>query len=376
MENNSKVTINEKYKKAAWFDARDIKNKEQILPLVYSLRYEYLIINYDDIDTIKVPRKMKLVVSVKKDSKLDNISKEHILLCEDHNFLIDIKDQGYSVALLKTVRNQEDMELAWKHGEKFNYVIVELIDDTNIPLELIIARLQNRSTSLLKIVRTCQEAEVAFGVMESGSDGVILKTEQPIEIVELDKLIGKGELGKLEIVKAKVSEVSHVGMGYRACIDTTNLLGKNEGMIIGSTSSGGILVSSETHFLPYMETRPFRVNAGAVHSYVWVPSGMTNYLTELKGGSRILCVDVDGNTREVTVGRVKMELRPLLKIEAEHNGTFINAIVQDDWHIRIFGGNGQPRNVSTIVKGDEILAYTCRGGRHVGIEIDENLEEH
>ena len=128
-------------------------------------------------------------------------------------------------------------------------------------------------------------------------------------------------------------------------------------MLIGSTSEGGILVSSETHFLPYMELRPFRVNAGAVHSYVWAPDGMTAYLTELKAGSRLLCVDTEGNTREVSVGRVKTELRPLLKIEVEAEGVNINVIVQDDWHIRILGGNGEPRNASTLKPGDELLAY-------------------
>ena len=60
-------------------------------------------------------------------------------------------------------------------------------------------------------------------------------------------------------------------MGDRGCIDTTSIMTKDEGMIVGSTSAGGILVCSETHYLPYMELRPFRVNAGGVHSYVLSP---------------------------------------------------------------------------------------------------------
>lgn len=211
--------------------------------------------------------------------------------------------------------------------------------------------------------------------MEVGSDGVLLKTEDMDQIVEVNNFMSKEEKGKIELVKGKVMDVQHVGMGYRSCIDTTTLMKENEGMLIGSTSEGGILVSSETHFLPYMELRPFRVNAGAVHSYVWAPEGMTAYLTELKAGSKVLCVDTEGNTREVTVGRVKTELRPLLKIEVEAEGVNINVIVQDDWHIRILGGNGEPLNASTLKPGDEVLAYVCAGGRHVGIKIDERLRE-
>lgn len=32
-------------------------------------------------------------------------------------------------------------------------------------------------------------------------------------------------------------------------------------------------------------------------------------------------------------------------------------------------------NASAIKIGDELLAYFCEGGRHVGIKIDEFLEE-
>ena len=67
-------------------------------------------------------------------------------------------------------------------------------------------------------------------------------------------------------------------------------------------------------------------------------------------------------------------MRPLLKIEVEVNGLQINAIVQDDWHIRIFGGAAEVFNASTIQKGDELLVYLCQGGRHVGVKIDEMLQ--
>lgn len=96
---------------------------------------------------------------------------------------------------------------------------------------------------------------------------------------------------------------------------------------------------------------------------------------ELKAGSKLLCVDTKGNTREVSVGRVKIEMRPLFKNRSEVSGVKINTIVQEGWHIRIFGGDGEVRNVSAIKEGDELLAYFCAGGRHVGIKINEMIEE-
>ena len=187
------------------------------------------------------------------------------------SLLEEVIEKGYSSAFLQCVDNQADMDNAWKIGTKTDYLIVEFKDVTNIPLELIIARLE-RKTVLLKSVNTLQDAEIAFGVMEAGSDGVLLKTEDIKELTEVNKFMCKEEESNLELIKGKVIDVQHIGMGYRACIDTTNILEKNEGMIIGSTSAGGLLVSSETHHLPYMELRPFRVNAGAVHSYVWTPA--------------------------------------------------------------------------------------------------------
>lgn len=165
-------------------------------------------------------------------------------------------------------------------------------------------------------------------------------------------------------------------MGKRVCIDTVDCLKQNEGMLVGSKSCGGVLVSSETHYLPYMDLRPFRVNAGAIHSYIWGPDDMSPYLSDLKAGSKVLCVDTEGNAREVIVGRTKIETRPLLMITVKAKGESLNVIVQDDWHIRIFGADGKVKNASQIKCGDELLVYVCDSGRHVGIKIEENLEEN
>ncbi|OPZ84681.1 MAG: 3-amino-4-hydroxybenzoic acid synthase [Firmicutes bacterium ADurb.Bin419] len=362
-------------KKLVWFDARNLNDEEKVLPLVYNLRFENLLVTHGMLERIKAPHKMKLIVEVCSEAEIDELPKEVVVLSRNKDLLREAKAKGYSTALYQNINDGEDMNTAWVDGSCQDYLVVEFKDATNIPLELLIARLQQTDTVILKAVNNVNEAEIAFGVMEVGSDGVLYKSEDIEQILEVNNYMSREEKGRLELVKGKVTDIQHIGMGYRSCIDTTNLMKENEGMLIGSTSEGGILVSSETHFLPYMELRPFRVNAGAVHSYVWAPDGMTSYLTELKAGSRLLCVDTEGNTREVSVGRVKTELRPLLKIEVEAEGVNINVIVQDDWHIRILGGNGEPRNASTLKPGDELLAYVCPGGRHVGIKIDERLKE-
>ena len=62
----------------------------------------------------------------------------------------------------------------------------------------------------------------------------------------------------------------------------------------------------------YINSRPFRVNAGAVHAYVQAPGGKTAYLSELRSGSEVLVADATGRTRTAVVGRCKVEVRPMV----------------------------------------------------------------
>jgi 3-dehydroquinate synthase II/3-amino-4-hydroxybenzoic acid synthase len=75
------------------------------------------------------------------------------------------------------------------------------------------------------------------------------------------------------------------------------------------------------------------------------------------------------------VGRIKIEVRPLLLIKGEVGGRELNVIVQDDWHIRLMGSDGQPRNATKIQPGEQLLAHLGKPGRHVGIAVNETIIE-
>jgi 3-amino-4-hydroxybenzoic acid synthase len=133
-----------------------------------------------------------------------------------------------------------------------------------------------------------------------------------------------------------------------------------------------LLCVSETHPLPYMPTRPFRVNAGALMSYTMTTAERTSYLSELRSGGTVLAVDVAGRARTVTVGRVKIERRPLLSIDAvAPDGRAVNLILQHDWHVRVLGPGGVVLNSTELRPGDRILGYLPGPDRHVGYPIDE-----
>ncbi|MFZ6027912.1 MAG: 3-dehydroquinate synthase II [Chloroflexota bacterium] len=297
-----------------------------------------------------------------------------IVVVRDEALLNAARQTNRATGLWYFIQDAEALQQCREAIDQVDFLLVSFRDETNIPLELLIAAAQGSHTQIVKHVMDHSDAVVTRGVLESGPSGVMFAVENLNEVVKLTEELIHAQQKQLPLVPATVTAVSHAGLGYRGCIDTTWLLEKDEGMLVGSTSRGGLLVCAEVHHLPYMNLRPFRVNAGAVHSYVWA-DGATEYITDLQAGRTVLAVNTAGLARPVTVGRVKTERRPLRLIEVLADGVKLNVFVQDDWHVRLFGADGQPRNCSTIQVGDQLLAYVCEAGRHVGIKVDETIEE-
>ena len=122
----------------------------------------------------------------------------------------------------------------------------------------------------------------------------------------------------MELTPAVVTRVETVGTGDRVCVDCASAFHPGEGLLVGSFATGLFLVHSECLDAEgYVNSRPFRVNAGALCSYVVTPGGKTAYLSELRAGDDVTCVNEDGHTRVMTVGRAKVEQRQMVLVEAE-----------------------------------------------------------
>ena len=254
-------------------------------------------------------------------------------------------------------------------------LLVSFADTTNIPLELIVAEAQSMGTTVVKKVTSLSDALVTRGVLQHGPDAMMLRVDTPADVFEVTRALLEGSVEQVELTSATVLSARSIGMGMRGCVDTAALFEPDEGIVVGSTSSGGLLVCAEVHYLPYMNLRPFRVNAGAVHSYVWTPSGRTSYITDLAAGESVLAATTSGRARPVLVGRVKTELRPLRLVACQLGDAMINVIIQDDWHVRLFDADGKVRNATDIAPGDRMLALQATPGRHVGIQVSESIVE-
>lgn len=329
------------------------------------------IMDLDNSESIKELGNVK-IVSDKTDSDILLLGTDEKVSLED---VKQAQESGKEVAVYIEINNKEDELLVSKLGTVADYVILKGKNWKVIPLENIIASLQERTSKIMVDVPNYEEAKLALETMEHGSDGVLLSSNDGNEIRRLGSLIEKTSKEIYELKEATVTKVESVGLGDRVCVDTCSIMEVGEGMLIGSFASGLFMVHSESLESEYVASRPFRVNAGAVHAYVMTPGNKTRYLSELEAGDEVITINTKGEAKTAIIGRSKIERRPLMMIEAENNGQKIKTLVQNAETIRLVSEKGEPISVSDIKVGDKVLAYFTDGARHFGMAIEEQIIE-
>lgn len=267
------------------------------------------------------------------------------------------------------IKSKEDETAASKVDRSISLVL-ETGDWKIIPFENLIAVRDN----LFASVNSLEDALEAVGILEKGVDGIYVKNcSNNDKLAILKKL--KSEKGKLEITTGEVLSVTKLSIGDRVCIDTISNMVDGEGMLVGDYSNGMVLVNSESNDNEYVASRPFRVNAGAVHCYVMTPGGRTKYLADLRSGDDVLIVNYKGETQTSVVGRIKLEKRPMLRIEIKGNIKNFSVVLQNAETIRVVTPDGKSKSVVQLAKGDKIAILEEKGGRHFGHKIEETISE-
>ncbi len=269
-----------------------------------------------------------------------------------------------------TISSEKDEAKALKvPAEKL--LLIKTSDWKVIPLENLIAK---RGKGLLALVSSAQEAKIAFKIMERGVDGVVLASTDLSEIKRTASVV-REQAERLRLVEATIRSVRPLGMGDRVCVDTITNMEPGQGMLVGNSSSGMFLVHAENVETPYCATRPFRVNAGAVHAYVRVPDGKTAYLADVSIGDPVLIIDYKGRTEVGFVGRAKVEKRPMMLVEATYKGNPLSLVMQNAETIRLTKAGGEPVSITHLKAGDRVLSYLEEAGRHFGVKIAETIVE-
>jgi 3-dehydroquinate synthase II len=302
-------------------------------------------------------------------------STAHLLPKKENLDIISPKDeQTLSKARGKVVRicisDKATENLTVKAAELgASYLIIGCANWRVIPLENLIARIKGKS-KLIAEVTNAEEAKIALETLELGTDGVLLKTSDADEILKTIAIV-KPEALKLEMATAKIVATKPISTGARVCVDTCELMKQGEGMLVGSQSAGLFLVEAEVNENPYVASRPFRVNAGPLSMYTLGTLQTTRYLSELKAGDEVIIVSREGKTRKANVGRVKIEIRPLILVEAQVGGKIIKTILQNAETIRLVTPKAS-KPVTELKPDDEVLVHlAAKGGRHFGISVPE-----
>ncbi|XP_073119089.1 uncharacterized protein [Henckelia pumila] len=310
------------------------------------------------------------------------------LFIEDGN-LFD--GEHRKVATYIEISSPHELEKLQSLNEESEHAVVNLLNWQVIPAENIVATIHGTRKTVFAISNSYSEAQIFLEALQHGLGGVVLKTEDVGSIFQLkDYLDRRDEEGSLlELTKARVTKVQMAGMGDRVCVDLCSIMKPGEGLLVGSFARGLFLVHSECLESNYISSRPFRVNAGPVHAYVAVPGGKTSYLSELKSGKEVIVVDQSGLQRTAIVGRVKIETRQLILIEAktswgymlgdQDNQTY-SILLQNAETVALVASPEEGHRctsfpVTSLKVGDEILVRVQGGARHTGIEIQEFIVE-
>lgn len=226
-------------------------------------------------------------------------------------------------------------------------------------------------------VSSLQEAQLASEVMEQGAPVLVTVPEALGQIKEIIQA-SKYAQPRLILETAVITAVTPAGMGHRVCVDTSSLLKAGQGMLVGNSAAFTFLVNAETEANEYVAARPFRINAGSVHSYTLLPGDRTAYLEELQAGGQALIVHFDGQAQLATVGRTKTERRPLLLIEAksECSGAQGAVLLQNAETICLVTPEGSPISVVALAPGSRVLCRADAAGRHFGMRITETILEN
>ncbi len=291
--------------------------------------------------------------------------------------------EGRQVGRRVDVSTSEGQSKARSMAGSVEWILLDLGEWKMIPIENVIASCDGGPTRVAARISSAEQVLGAAFALEIGVDALLV-TEDILPTA----LIAKSQRGEkkedlsldsqtteFELCNLKIIEVREGGVGDRVCIDLTSMLEIGEGMLIGSSASSMALVHGETIESEFVPTRPFRVNAGAAHSYILMADGTTKYLSELKMGDEVMVIGTNETSYSAVVGRVKIEKRPFILFRWEdENHNEAGALLQQAETVRLVSETGLI-SITELKPNMSIMGWSGGTGRHVGVNISAKVKE-
>jgi 3-dehydroquinate synthase II len=273
-----------------------------------------------------------------------------------------------------------------------DWLLVECETWSMIPLENLIAAREGSHTKIAAVITSPIQAQGAGFALQQGVDALVVNNDhelieaalsvksQRLETLSTSTLVVE-DIGSETLAHLEVLRVEDAGLGDRYCLDFLSLLHQNEGVLVGSSSETLVLVHSETVPSTFVPTRPFRVNAGSPHAYILMADRTTKYLSELVAGDVVRAVNIEGQAREIVLGRIKIEQRPMLKISCmatnndNRKNKEVHVFLQQAETVRLIDSKGAVKSVTELHAGDVVVGRHGLEARHLGVAISSAVEE-
>ena len=308
-----------------------------------------------------------------------------------HDFFIDghrLMCGENIIGAMVTIDSKQSQEYARSLVGSVEWLVLEFSDWSMIPIENLLAACEGTPTKVAAVLSAPEQAQGAGFALHRGVEALVISPV--IEMIEASLVVKSQRLERVAQDHTEVlSQSEHIGLGKltissvepggtaeRYCIDMTRLLEHGEGLLVGSSASSFLFVHGETLESEFVPTRPFRVNAGPPHAYIRMSSGETKYLSELQSGDEIHVVDTEGRQRSATVGRLKIELRPMILVKwIDENDKEGNMFLQQAETVRVVGPDKKPQSITALKPGDIVMGWSDMGARHIGAPISSAVTE-
>jgi len=217
------------------------------------------------------------------------------------NRLKDLDDQTVAGTIVR-LKDSSGQEQALAALGSVEWILVEVESYESswqmIPAENLIAAAQSTGTKLAFAVEKASDVAGLAKALELGVDALCITTRNGTEDpnlwktafqarkernAEADDLSASSSSGveeskqqpKIIVGSCWRRDTKGTVLADRICVDLVQMLRPEEGCWIGSSAKIMALVLSEAASSQFVPTRPFRVNAGPVHSYILLGDGIS-----------------------------------------------------------------------------------------------------
>lgn len=223
-----------------WYDLKRLnqtENPEALVPLILNGAYTNLLVDPDSVHHLALFKSSHIPLIYAVDSisayetflespEVEAMHAKHTLCSEQLSVLNEARSKGIPTCYKASAHDERSLVAAIEQAKPHDYLLIGFPDPTNIPLELVIAKLQRKTTQIIKYIddqNDVDDARVVYSVMEVGADGATFSPTSPSMFEIINQHVQNHHPSNVQVQTGTIIASRPVGVGYRSCIDLATL---------------------------------------------------------------------------------------------------------------------------------------------------------